>query len=135
MGRSRMKWTVVILTVVLLVFVVYLYPVTRVPAGSEAELTFRYGAQEIRATLTREESEKIVEILDGNGYDLFTGVPSCGFDGDISLSVNGRTYAIACDGCGMIQDLGNLRFFAVTEEEMAYIHALFEQYGGSFPCI
>lgn len=108
---------------------------TSVGANSEVTLTFIYGGKDIHTALSDEEAEKVIAILDGNIYDpVSAGVPSCGFDKDISFTVDGRVYAIACDTCNCIQDLGNEKFFTVSEEEIEYIHTLFEHYGGSFPC-
>jgi hypothetical protein len=109
---------------------------TSVDQGSEVMLTFNFLEENICLTLTADEAEKIVDILDGKKYNSFTsGIPSCGFDKDISLTADGRTYAIARDTCNCIQDWGNLRFFDIPKEDMAYIHSLFEKYGGYFPCI
>ena len=82
------------------------------------------------------EAEKIIDIIDGSEYDPFySGIPSCGFDKNVSLKVGDRVFAIAPDTCNVIQDLSNLRFFSVSDEDMEYIHSLFEKYGGCFPCI
>ena len=87
--------------------------------------------------LTAEESAKVIEILNGNTYkDVFTsGVPACGFSKEVSFEINGRFYAVAMDTCNNMQDLGTLRFFDISEEGIDYIHALFEKYGGYFPCV
>jgi len=108
---------------------------TNVKSGKKVTLTYIYGEKNISVELPEDEAEKVIEILDGNHYDPTSAIPSCGFDKDISLKVGMRTYAIACDTCKIIQDLGNLKYFAVTEDEIAYIHSLFEKYGGHFPCI
>lgn len=109
---------------------------TSVPNGSDVTLTYIYGGKDIRVTLEADEAEKIISILNGNEYDpVSMGFPSCGFDRNISLKVGGRTFAIACDTCNCIQDLGNLRYFDIPIEDMEYIHSLFEKYGGQFPCI
>jgi hypothetical protein len=99
-------------------------------------LTFIYEDINVSATLSDEEAEKVIAILDGKRYDSFTsGLPACGFDKNISLKVGGRVYAVACDTCNYIQDFGNLRYFTITKEDMEYIHTLFENYGGYFPCV
>ncbi len=112
---------------------------TSVSAGQTVTLTFITDFTEnnknIQVTLTDEEAEEVISILDGNVYDPTGGVPSCGFSNDISLKVGNRTYAIARDTCNYIQDCGNLKYFTVSDEEMTYIHELFEKYGGEFPCI
>ena len=109
---------------------------TRVNKSADVTLTFVCGDKDIRVTLEDAEAEKIIAILDGNSYNsFFSGVPFCGFDKNISLKVGYRVFAIACDTCNCIQDLGNLRYFDVPKEDMDYIHSLFEKYGGHFPCI
>lgn len=109
---------------------------TSISENTKVTLTFIYGEQNIVVVLSEDEAEKVIEILDGNGYaPVFSGVPSCGFDKNISLKVGGRTFAIACDTCNTIQDLGNSRYFDISKEDMDYIHSLFEKYGGYFPCV
>ena len=109
---------------------------TSVDSAADVKLTYIYGDANVRVTLEDEEAETIRNILNGKKYDpIAAGVPACGFDENISLEVGGRVFAIACDACNCIQDLGNLRFFDVPEEEMEYIRGLFGKYGGGFPCI
>ena len=109
---------------------------TIVNKNADVTLSFVYGEDNISVTLEDYEAEKVIDILGGNNYDpIFFGVPSCGFDENISLKVGGRTFAIACDTCNTVQDLGNLRYFNIPNEDMEYIHSLFEKYGGYFPCI
>ena len=109
---------------------------TSVSNNADVTLSYVYGDDNIRVTLEDDEAEKVIDILNGNDYNPFSsGVPSCGFDKNISLQVSGRTFAIACDTCNRIQDLGNLRYFDIPQEDMDYIHSLFEKYGGYFPCI
>ena len=109
---------------------------TSVNKNADVTLSFVYGEDNISVTLEDDEAEKVVNILNGNYYDPFSFVvPSCGFDKNISLKVGGRTFAIACDTCNSIQDLGNLRYFDIPQEDMEYIHSLFQKYGGYFPCV
>ena len=96
----------------------------------------RFNKKDICVTLEDSEAEKVIDILNGNNYaTVSSGVPSCGFDKNISLNVGDRIFPIACDTCNCIQDLGNLRYFDISQEDMEYIHSLFEKYGGYFPCI
>ena len=109
---------------------------TNASENAEVTLIFICGDQNIHAELSDEEAQSVIAILDGNSYaSILSGVPSCGFNKNIALKVGNHTYAIACDGCRYIQDLGNLRFFTVSQKEIAYIHGLFESYGGYFPCV
>ena len=64
---------------------------TNVNNNADVTLTFIYGEENVEVTLEDDEAEKIVDILDGNNYaSIFSGVPSCGFDKNISLKVGNR---------------------------------------------
>ena len=101
--------------------------------SEDATVTLHFN--DIVQELTAEESAKVIEILNGNPYDPLSGVPACGFSKEVSFDIGGRFYAVAMDTCNNMQDLGTLRFFPVTEDEINYTHALFEKYGGYFPCV
>jgi|GEM_PF-818113 len=109
---------------------------TSVSKDADITLTFVYGDKDIHVTLEDEEADKVIDILDGNEYaPRSAGTPSCGFDENISLTADGRVFAIACDDCNCIQDLGNQRYFDISDENMDYIRSLFENNGGHFPCV
>lgn len=108
---------------------------TRISEDATVTLHFCDNDKDIVQELTAEESAKVIEILNGNTYDPLPGVPACGFSKEVSFEINGRFYAVAMDTCNNMQDLGTLRFFPVTEDGIDYIHALFEKYGGYFPCV
>lgn len=127
----------VVLLILVIIFSLYACSKTRVAADQNVTLLFIYEDKNITATLTDEEAAKVIEILNGNTYDLtiLFGSPSCGFWDTVALKVGERTFSIASDGCNCIRDLGNLMYFDIPEEDMAYIHSLFEKYGGYFPCV
>ncbi|MBR4309240.1 MAG: hypothetical protein IKT58_06570 [Oscillospiraceae bacterium] len=108
---------------------------TVVEEEQEVTLHFVFDEAETHARLAEDEAAHVIEILNGKRYDIVVDTPICGFDKNISLQVGERTYAIARDTCTYILDCGNMRYFVVSVEDMDYIHALFEQYGGSFPCV
>ena len=109
---------------------------TSVDKNADVTLTFIYGDANIDAALEKEEAARVIQILDGKNYiSVIDGTPKCGFDENISLKVGNRVFAIACDTCNCVQDMGNLRYFDIPQEDMEYIHTLFEKYGGYFPCV
>lgn len=131
-----MKHLLCIALVLFILFTCCACSTTSVPDGETVELRFIYADKNINVVLSDDEGERIIDILDGKIYDpIFSGTPSCGFDENISLRVDGHAYAIACDTCKNIQDCESLRYFSVTQEEIQYIHSLFEKYGGHFPCV
>ena len=131
-----MKRLISVAVILSLVFLICSCSKVTVSANDDVFLTFIYGDENISVALEAHEAEKIIDIIDGSEYDPFySGTPSCGFDKNVSLKVGNKVFAIALDTCNVIQNLGNLRFFSVSDEDMEYIHSLFRKYGGYFPCI
>jgi hypothetical protein len=133
--KLRRLW--IILLVLAMLLALNFCSKTRVAADQNVTLLFIYEDKNITATLTDEEAAKVIEILNGNTYDptILFGSPSCGFWDNVALKVGERTFSIARDTCNCIRDLENLMYFDIPEEDMAYIHSLFEKYGGYFPCV
>ena len=126
----------IILLILVIVFSLYACSKTRIAADQDVTLLFIYEDKNITATLTDEEAAKVIEILNGNTYDpILLGYPSCGFRKDVALKVGNRRFSIASDACNCIYDASRLHYFDIPKEDMAYIHALFEKYGGYFPCV
>ncbi len=131
-----MKRLLAIVTVCIMLLGLCACSVSDVNRNEEVALIFIYGEENIRQTLTDEEADKVIEILDGKEYSsIMEGTPSCGFSKDISFSVEGRKYMIARDSCNVIMEHGTYRNFSVSKEEIRYIHSLFKKYGGYFPCV
>lgn len=133
----KLKQLWVVLLILIIIFSLYACSKTRVAGNQDVTLLFIYEDKNITATLTDEEAAKVIEILNGKTYDptILLGSPSCGFWEDVALKVGERTFSIASDGCSCIRDGSNRMYFDIPEEDMAYIHALFEKYGGYFPCV
>lgn len=104
-----------------------------VSGEGEAVLRFVYGDKGISQPLTPEEAGQVASILDHE--ILLPDSPSCGFDENISISMDGQVFALARDGCGIIQHCDSGRYLFVSDKEISAIHALFARYGGYFPCI
>lgn len=109
---------------------------THVSKNADVVLSFVHEEKNIKVTLEEEEAQKVIAIFDEKEYDPFTWtVPSCGYSPDISLTVGYRVFGLASDTCNGILDYSGLRYFSIPEEDLQYLHSLFEKYGGYFPCI
>ena len=129
-----MKRFAIIFTVLAVAVLLSGCSITRVSKKADVSLHFVCGDVNIHAGLSDEEAQRVIRILDGNVYDPPIGIPSCGFNEEICLQVGDQTFAVACDGCNGFEHVNRFRFFDVSTEDIAYIHALFEKYGGFFPC-
>ena len=112
----------------LVLLVLCILPKSNVNRNEAVELILIYDKQNIRVVLPNDEAEKIIDILDGNFFDLFSGVPACGFTENYALKIGDNFYAVAIDSCNTIMDCSSERYFYISQEELNYIHDLFEKY-------
>lgn len=101
----------------------------RIDRDDEARLIFN----DIDVILTDEEKEMIFEIFDGSTKRLTLGASSCGFDENVAIQFGSYRFLIANDTCGTA--MVGTRAIVIDDEDIEYIHKLFEKYGGHFPCI
>ena len=106
----------------------------RLEDGETATLTYKVNGKDIEATLTQEETLLVAKILRGKiAYrDAWL---SCGFSTDASITIDGVTYCLARDSCGYMQIGDTAKKITLRDSERAEIEAIFEKYGGKFPCI
>ncbi|MBE6562609.1 MAG: hypothetical protein E7660_02610 [Ruminococcaceae bacterium] len=131
-----MKRLLCIVLAFLMLFALYSCNTSSIKEGSEVTLIFAVGEKNISEKLTDEEAARMIEILDGNSLtNRVRGVPSCSFDENVAIKIGSRTYAIALDTCGTVMETGSLKYFNISDEDIAYIHSVFEKYGGYFPCV
>ena len=87
-------------------------------------VSIKYGA-DVSAVLTAEESKNIKDILKNAKP---SGNLSCGFNFNVSIKIGTRVYLIAQDGCASYQYF--LRYYDISNEDIDYIHDIFDKYGG-----
>ena len=97
------------------------------------ELVFHYNESSVDAQLTEQDSKAVYEMFDGK--ELYFDEPSCGFDENISLRINGRAYCPACDSCCTVKDCGSGMYFTISQSERNTIERIFRKHGGYFPCV
>lgn len=103
---------------------------------NEAEtvtLVFCNGETAVETQLSEAESKQISEIF--NGKTLYQDHPSCGFDRNVSLRVDGTIFCPALDGCCIVKDESSGMYFKITQAERDLIDSIFFAHGGQFPCI
>ena len=131
-----MKRIICFVLSILAVFALCSCNMSKVEAGSEVTLIFAVGDKNISEKLTEDEAARMIEILDGNSLtNRVRGIPSCSFDENVAIKIGSRTYAIALDTCGTVMETVSNKYFNISDEDIAYIHSVFEKYGGYFPCV
>ncbi len=105
--------------------------------GKTGYVTYRYGDISFAEELTAEEVRAVSQALNGKfKQDMYLfGVPACGFDGDISITVGDTTYLLACDSCGTVAIEGTRYYMDISDTERDILEEIFTSRGGEFPCL
>lgn len=94
---------------------------------------FVYGDKNISVIISEEDAAVLSEIFQGKL--LYSDSLSCGFTENVSVSLDGQTYCIANDNCGIVYIIEKDRYFNIDDEENETLRSLLEEYGFSFPCV
>lgn len=97
----------------------------------QGNIKFIYNDKNIDTQMDIEDSDAVIDIF--NNKECFADNPSCGFDGNISLTFGTDTFMVACDGCSTIKY--HNKYFYVSDSEIRQIHRIMRKYGARFPCV
>ena len=130
-----MKRSVAIFLVLIILFTIAGCNKTLTEKQSNAFLQF-CGVQEgdttqLTQALTEEEAQKVKEYL--AAAELIGYEPKCLFSENISITLDGKVYAIAYDNCASFWILGSDDYYTISEEGKTYIESLFTKYVSYFP--
>ena len=86
---------------------------------------------DLTQVLTEEETQKAKEYL--SSAELMGYEPKCLFNENISITLDGKVYAIAYDSCPSFWLVDTNDYYTMSEEGKSYIVSLFTKYVGYFP--
>jgi hypothetical protein len=96
-------------------------------------LVYSYGDIYIWEELYGKDVDDLLSIL--NGKREHTDHPACGFSEDISITISGNTFALACDSCGVVKNCTTGKYVYISDTERDVLEAMFTSRGGKFPCV
>ena len=128
------KVVAILLVAVCLVGTVLGYAVVSVDEKGVAVANFVYADKNVSEEISKEDLETIDEIFSGKIINPFV-LPSCGFDDNISIVADGKTFCPANDDCAIVYYKERKGYFNLSENEQARLRALLEKYGFEFPCV
>ena len=130
----KKKSVFLVLVLVLLLAVIYVNRNTlRIGNPDYAVLTYSYEDIYIWEELYGGDVDAVVKILDGKIETPDN--PSCGFSEDISITIGGNTFALACDHCGIVKNCTTGKYISISDAERDILEKLFTGRGGKFPCV
>ena len=128
------KVVAILLVAVCLVGAMLGYAVVSVKEKGVADANFVYADKNVSEKISKEDLETIDEIFSGKIINPFV-LPSCGFDDNISIVADGKTFCPANDDCAIVYYKERKGYFNLSENEQARLRALLEKYGFEFPCV
>ena len=106
----------------------------RIPKGELALLTYQVPAEGNTAryaeTLPSAESAKLRQVLMDAKPN--PGVGGCAFTENISFTFGDQVFAVAYDGCSVIWDMNNDKYYVLDQEDWDYVISLFVNYVGTW---
>jgi len=81
--------------------------------------------------LSQEEANVVLSVLNGKRRDLDMTVTGagCGFGREQSFIINGSTYCLGQDDCGVIWEEGTNNYFVVSQQELEQLQEIFKVHG------
>jgi len=100
--------------------------------GTTATLYYTCEGKNVRAVMTDDEADTVIKMF--NGKSFFSDTPACSFGPECTILIGGKFYHIAKDGCPLIKDDENGKYFKISDKECTSLHNILEKYGATFPC-
>ena len=107
--------------------------VIRLDGADYGILVYSYGDISIWEELYGKDVEDVVDVL--NGKREHRDNPACGFSEDISITIGGYAFALACDSCGVVKNCTTGKYIYIFDAEREVLEAMFTSRGGKFPCV
>ena len=127
-----MKKTVcILLSVLLLMGCMGCAVVISYPSGTPVRICYNRENVSFDLELTQEEASVVLAVLNGKILDLdmvVTGA-GCGFGPEQSFVINGSTYCLAQDDCGVIWKEGTDNYYVLSWEETKELKEIFKNHG------
>lgn len=107
--------------------------------ATKVSLRFHYGDKPIDTVITDPKDVRALKGILSGWASAENGIPSCGFDTDISITLTGGhkniTFCPACDGCSKFRIGKTQKYLGVSDAKMERFHKIIHKYGMYFPCI
>ena len=101
------------------------------PSGTAVRICYDREDVSFDLELSQEEASVVLSILNGKMRDLDMTVTGagCGFGREQSFIINGNTYCLGQDDCGVIWEEGTDNYYMVSNQEMKQLKEIFKAHG------
>ena len=101
------------------------------PSGTAVRICYDRENVSFDLELSKEEANFVLSVLNGKQRDLDMTVTGagCGFGREQSFIIDGSTYCLGQDDCGVIWEEGTDNYYVVSNQEMKQLKEIFKAHG------
>ena len=101
------------------------------PSGTAVRICYDRENVSFDLELSQEEANVVLSVLNGERRDLDMTVTGagCGFGREQSFIINGSTYCLGQDDCGVIWEEGTDNYYVVSQQELEQLKEIFKAHG------
>lgn len=101
------------------------------PSGTAVRICYDRENVSFNLELSQEEANFVVSVLNGKRRDLDMTVTGagCGFGREQSFIIDGSTYCLGQDDCGVIWEDGTNNYYVISQQELEQLQEIFKEYG------
>ena len=101
------------------------------PSGTAVRIFYDRENVSFDLELSQEEANVVLSVLNGKRRDLDMTVTGagCGFGREQSFIIDGSTYCLAQDTCGVIWEEGTDNYYVVSQQELEQLKEIFKAHG------
>ena len=103
------------------------------PEGIPVQIVYDRENISFDLELSQEEANVVLSVLNGKKRDLDMTVTGagCGFGREQSFIIDGSTYCLAQDTCGVIWEEGTDNYYVVSQQELEQLKEIFKAHGAT----
>ena len=101
------------------------------PSGTAVRICYDRENVSFDLELSQEDANFVVSVLNGKRRDLDMTVTGagCGFGREQSFIIDGSTYCLGQDDCGVIWEDGTNNYYVISQQELEQLQEIFKEYG------
>ena len=129
----KKKGLAIISIVVLVILMTVNFSTVILIGNKSVTAKYIYGDKNIITELSDEDAKSVKKILNGEHISVFA-LPACGFDENVAVLINNKTFCIACDVCGTVYFKERNGYIILDEDENEELRRILSGYGFEWPC-
>ena len=125
------KAACILLSLLLLIGCIGCAAVISHPSGTAVRICYDRENVSFDLELSQEEANFVLSVLNGKQRDLDMTVTGagCGFGREQSFIIDGSTYCLGQDDCGVIWEDGTNNYYVISQQELEQLQEIFKEYG------